>query len=104
MEVTKNLEKERLEQILEHQSDNLQDAILSCMTNLNLLTTFTPDEIGMTKEQMEISEQKEKSVAEGFIFTKERVDYWIEELNRTEKDFDIQRQHILQEFHWLKIN
>ncbi len=89
-------------EILEHQSENLQDAVLSCMTNLNLLTNCTPDELDMTKEEMEISLSKEKKMADNFLFSKEKIDYWLEELNKNERDFDVLKVEILKELNWLK--
>lgn len=102
MDTTENIAKDSIKKILEHESENLQDAILSCLTNLNLLTTCTPDELDMMKEEMEISKQKEKSVTDDFISTKERIDYWLGELNKNETDFDVQKELILQEFDWIK--
>lgn len=41
------------------EKENIQDEILSCLENLNLLEHFTPDELGMTEEEIISEREKE---------------------------------------------
>lgn len=78
-------------------SDDLQDAILSCLENLNLLEHCTPDELGMTDEEIITDRKKEFDKAERWGATKKRIDYWIKLFDRNEIT-DEKMKELLQEF------
>ena len=92
---------EKINEVLFYESNNLQDAILSSLTNLNILTTFTPEEMDMTQWEIEADIEKEKKVINEFIATKGKMDKWLPIMNEntTVENF---KEQLLQECPWLK--
>ncbi len=47
-----------IHQILINKKDDLEDDVLSSLSDLNMLQNFTPEELGMTKEEVEADSKK----------------------------------------------
>jgi hypothetical protein len=60
------MEEKTGKQKLIKQLDDLEDAVLASLSNLNLLHTFTEDELGMTKEEIEASKKIEVQRIESY--------------------------------------
>lgn len=78
-------------------SERLQDNILTCMTNLNELDMYTPDELEMTEEEITKAKKKDFDSVENLLDTKKRFDYWIELFDKKEIN-DEKLDELFQEF------
>ncbi len=95
------MDKQKIKEILFKESDNLQDAILNCLTNLNLLTTFTPDELGMTEQEIEVEMKNEKAMVDKFIAAKQIMDKWLQIINEN-LDVGNFNERLLKDCPWIE--
>ena len=95
------MDNQKIKELLFEESDNLQDAILSCLTNLNLLTTFTPDELGMTEQEIEVEMKNEKAMVDNFIATKQIIDKWLQIINEN-LDVGNFNERLMEDCPWIE--
>lgn len=95
------MDKQKIKEILFKESDNLQDAILNCLTNLNLLSTFTPDELGMTEQEIERDNKNEKAMVDNFIATKQNMDKWLQIINENSEVENFNEQ-LMEDWPWIE--
>lgn len=91
-----------INEILEKEADGLLEEQLACFSELNLLTTFTPDELDMTREEMDIAIQKQKALTDKLVVAKNTIDHWRSMLNANPGSEETYKQQIMEECPWLK--
>ncbi len=77
--------KKTIHEILLHEKDNLEDEILSCLTELNLLQNFTVEELCMSSEEVAIDSKKEADSIERFASTKGKIEHWLSIINESKE-------------------
>ncbi len=70
-----------IRQILLKEKENLEDEILSCLSNLNILQNFTYEELDMSNEKVEIESKREAANIDSYGLTKQKIEHWLKLMN-----------------------
>lgn len=97
-----NIITKTIQEILSHEKDNLEDAILSCLTNLNLLQNFTDRELGMTTEEVKIDSKKEADRIDEYVSSKGKIEHWLTLIDESEDGEEKYKELIFEELPWIE--
>ncbi len=92
--------KKTLRQILLIKKDDLEDDILSSLSDINLLVHSTPEELDSTKEKMDNDAKKLVRISEGVGSQIEKINRWLALL--TDENEEQHKTAIFEEFPWAK--
>lgn len=89
-----------IKQILLKEQENLEDEILSCLSNLNLLQNLTAEELDMSNEEIETESKKEVANIDRYALTKQRIEHWLDLIN--DKHEQVYIEQIFKDLPWVQ--
>ncbi len=89
-----------VKQILLKEKENLEDEILSCLSNLNLLQNLTAEELDMSNEEIETESKKEATNIDSYALTKRKIKHWLNLINH--KDEQVYIEQIFKDLPWVQ--
>ncbi len=92
---------ELLHHVLLNQKENLQDAVLSQLSEMNLLDNCTPEELDMTGEEMATAMKSSAAFIDGYNITLEKMDRWLQFFEKGETPDETA---VFTEMPWLQDN
>ncbi len=92
---------ELLHRVLLNQKENLQDEVLSQLSELNLLGNSTPEELEMTGEEMATAMKNSAALIDDYNFTMKKMDRWLHFFERGETPDEAA---VFGEMPWLQDN
>jgi len=91
-----------MQEILLHEKENLEDEILSCLTNLNLLQNFTAKELGMTIEEVKIDSKKEADRIDEYVSSIGKIEYLLTLVSEFKDGEEKYKELIFEELPWIE--
>ncbi len=89
-----------IRQILLKEKENLEDEILSCLSNLNILQNFTSEELDMSNEKIETESKREAANIDSYALTKQKIEHWLKLMN--DEDDEVYKEQIFNDLPWVQ--
>ncbi len=87
-------------QLLLNGNDDLEDDVLYSLSDLNMLQNFTPEELGMTKEEVEADSKKTADLIAATAAGKDKIEQWLTIINDTnEEEY---KEAVFKDLPWIK--